>query len=197
MDCSALKTCNTCKKSHPRSEFISESRPSSTTVTCRSCRERGRKATNKYNAKKQSKNPKKSPANHPPKKQTTPPTSYRDDTQESHPHKQPRKVFGVRVTCKLIAQQNYRCRGPQKSDDGYYCPNNELGISICETVPEIDHITPRWQGGTDEPYNLQLLCPSCHNIKTDIENSIRNGYKLSKGEEITYDIMTMKKEQYD
>jgi 5-methylcytosine-specific restriction endonuclease McrA len=29
----------------------------------------------------------------------------------------------------------------------------------------VDHITPRSQGGTDEDYNLQLLCRSCNSSK--------------------------------
>ena len=30
----------------------------------------------------------------------------------------------------------------------------------------VDHITPRAMGGGDEPENLQLLCPNCHQDKT-------------------------------
>ena len=29
----------------------------------------------------------------------------------------------------------------------------------------VDHITPRSQGGTDEDFNLQLLCRSCNSSK--------------------------------
>ena len=29
----------------------------------------------------------------------------------------------------------------------------------------VDHIVPRSQGGTDEDYNLQLLCTSCNSSK--------------------------------
>ncbi|MGL1831966.1 UNVERIFIED_CONTAM: HNH endonuclease, partial [Acinetobacter sp. HSTU-ASm16] len=31
--------------------------------------------------------------------------------------------------------------------------------------PEVDHITPRAQGGTDAPANLQVLCRSCNRSK--------------------------------
>ena len=33
-----------------------------------------------------------------------------------------------------------------------------------------DHITPRSQGGTDDPSNLQGLCNACHSRKTANEN---------------------------
>ena len=31
----------------------------------------------------------------------------------------------------------------------------------------IDHVTPRSQGGTDHPENLQLLCGACNSTKGD------------------------------
>lgn len=35
---------------------------------------------------------------------------------------------------------------------------------------EVDHITPRRRGGTDDPSNLQGLCNPCHNRKTKRES---------------------------
>ena len=35
---------------------------------------------------------------------------------------------------------------------------------------DLDHITPRSLGGTEEPDNLQALCHSCHSIKTAKED---------------------------
>ena len=46
---------------------------------------------------------------------------------------------------------------------------------ICRTVgryrlaTEVDHITRRQDGGSDEPENLQSLCKSCHSRKTMLE----------------------------
>lgn len=34
-----------------------------------------------------------------------------------------------------------------------------------------DHITPKAEGGTDDDSNLQTLCRSCHNAKTDREKA--------------------------
>jgi hypothetical protein len=34
---------------------------------------------------------------------------------------------------------------------------------------EVDHIIPRFKGGTDELSNLQVLCKICHNIKSKKE----------------------------
>ena len=31
---------------------------------------------------------------------------------------------------------------------------------------EVDHIVPKSKGGTDELFNLQLLCSECHRLKT-------------------------------
>jgi 5-methylcytosine-specific restriction enzyme A len=35
-----------------------------------------------------------------------------------------------------------------------------------DVATDIDHITPRSQGGTDDWSNLQALCHSCHSHKT-------------------------------
>lgn len=40
---------------------------------------------------------------------------------------------------------------------------NERRATLANTV---DHITPREQGGSDQPWNLQSLCSSCHNKKS-------------------------------
>jgi 5-methylcytosine-specific restriction endonuclease McrA len=41
------------------------------------------------------------------------------------------------------------------------------GISADERALEVDHITPRNKGGTDEMANLQALCFSCNAMKRD------------------------------
>jgi 5-methylcytosine-specific restriction protein A len=38
------------------------------------------------------------------------------------------------------------------------------------TATDVDHITPKKEGGTDEDYNLQSLCHKCHSRKTALED---------------------------
>lgn len=53
-------------------------------------------------------------------------------------------------------------------------PRAKLGPTCerCGFVPEdpcqlqVDHITPKWKGGTDRRDNLQTLCANCHCLKT-------------------------------
>lgn len=41
----------------------------------------------------------------------------------------------------------------------------------------VDHITPLWKGGSDEPENKELLCVPCHDVKTAGEAAERaRGY---------------------
>lgn len=40
---------------------------------------------------------------------------------------------------------------------------------VLEATYQIDHRIPLWQGGTNEPDNLQALCPNCHAAKTQVE----------------------------
>lgn len=37
---------------------------------------------------------------------------------------------------------------------------------------ELDHIVPLWNGGTNDPDNLQLLCYTCHKLKTSDERKL-------------------------
>lgn len=36
---------------------------------------------------------------------------------------------------------------------------------------DVDHITPRFEGGTDDDGNLQAICPDCHKAKTAEESA--------------------------
>jgi diadenosine tetraphosphate (Ap4A) HIT family hydrolase/5-methylcytosine-specific restriction endonuclease McrA len=55
------------------------------------------------------------------------------------------------------------------------------GVAADERALEVDHITPRNKGGTDELSNLQALCYSCNAMKRDRDNTdfrtVRAGYE--------------------
>lgn len=40
---------------------------------------------------------------------------------------------------------------------------------------EVDHITPKAEGGTDADQNLQAICPDCHKAKTAEESRRARG----------------------
>jgi 5-methylcytosine-specific restriction endonuclease McrA len=49
--------------------------------------------------------------------------------------------------------------------------------SLCKTETdqiELDHIVPLWNGGTNDPDNLQLLCYDCHKAKSKSEQQEYN-----------------------
>ena len=45
---------------------------------------------------------------------------------------------------------------------------------------ELDHIIPKWAGGTNNPINLQFLTKRQHQIKTAYENAIRARLRKSR-----------------
>ena len=44
--------------------------------------------------------------------------------------------------------------------------------AVLEATYQIDHRVPLWRGGSNEPDNLQALCPNCHAAKTQEEFSL-------------------------
>jgi 5-methylcytosine-specific restriction protein A len=47
-----------------------------------------------------------------------------------------------------------------------------------KTATQVDHITPKASGGTDDLDNLQSICTACHNDKTKAEAAEAQGRKL-------------------
>ena len=41
--------------------------------------------------------------------------------------------------------------------------------AVLTATYQIDHRQPLWRGGSNEPDNLQALCPNCHAAKTQAE----------------------------
>jgi hypothetical protein len=57
--------------------------------------------------------------------------------------------------------------------NNYKSKCNHCSINLNVETMEIDHIRPLSNGGTNDEYNLQILCKSCHKIKC--ENEIEDG----------------------
>lgn len=59
-----------------------------------------------------------------------------------------------------------------------------LALGHVRVATEVDHITRREDGGTDEMSNLDSLCTECHRAKTKKENGSKtiacdvNGYPM-------------------
>ncbi len=71
----------------------------------------------------------------------------------------------------LLTKQNNKCANtldnPAIGLNNYICPLWLLYEGkFDEAGYECDHIIEVCQGGTNEIDNLQLLCPSCHTVKT-------------------------------
>jgi 5-methylcytosine-specific restriction protein A len=60
-----------------------------------------------------------------------------------------------RVKKRIAAAQRWKCAQCDAMLDATY---------------QIDHRIPLWQGGSNEPDNLQALCPNCHATKTQAES---------------------------
>ena len=46
-----------------------------------------------------------------------------------------------------------------------------LHKSKVAVATEVDHITPKSMGGSDDPSNLQAICSRCHKLKTHSEST--------------------------
>jgi 5-methylcytosine-specific restriction endonuclease McrA len=67
------------------------------------------------------------------------------------------------VTKRIIAHdQSYMCMGSVCEGD----------IMLPQTW-EVDHVRPLHLGGSNDLYNLQVLCPNCHALKTLTETQKR------------------------
>ncbi|MCU1400564.1 MAG: hypothetical protein JWN62_3673 [Acidimicrobiales bacterium] len=48
--------------------------------------------------------------------------------------------------------------------DGWHC--RYCGEVLTEATATLDHITPQWKGGSNEPDNLASCCLMCNSIKS-------------------------------
>ena len=83
-----------------------------------------------------------------------------------------------RVCYFILKEQKYECRGPGKNDcDAYQCPLKVANIKFSDQKspdPEIDHILPVSEGGSNHLENFQALCGCCHNKKSTLEGLIKS-----------------------
>jgi 5-methylcytosine-specific restriction enzyme A len=56
---------------------------------------------------------------------------------------------------RILVRDEYTC---QKCD--------KLILDHERKAAHVDHILAKAKGGTDDPANLQLLCQTCHSVKT-------------------------------
>lgn len=93
-----------------------------------------------------------------------------------------RTPAGERYCPEHRAANTWKRSGPQKtSERGYGSEWRRMrgyvlaGEPLCRpckqagrttAATEVDHITPKAQGGTDEIANLQPICRACHRTKT-------------------------------
>lgn len=63
---------------------------------------------------------------------------------------------------------------------------------------EMDHIHPVGLGGTNEPENIQFLCPNCHDLKTNGTKATSYGsdkHEIAKTKRIVKRLAKLKKER--
>ena len=88
---------------------------------------------------------------------------------------------------RILAEQRFRCKGSVHTcaslDGGvaaHVCPWGDAQPTFYAL--ELDHIVPLWEGGTDDPTNLQVLCSCCHAVKTALERPRLQALRRSKRE---------------
>lgn len=88
---------------------------------------------------------------------------------------------------RIFAEQRFRCRNSvvtcvivQNGMPKYVCPWGDEQPTFYAL--ELDHIVPLWEGGTDDPVNLQVLCSCCHAVKTALERPRLEAMRRNKRE---------------
>lgn len=63
--------------------------------------------------------------------------------------------------------------------DGNFCQPCMRDGKI-KPAREVDHITPKAEGGTDDDANLQSICIPCHRAKTQAEGARAQGRRVKR-----------------
>lgn len=79
-----------------------------------------------------------------------------------------------RLRKRILKRDNWLCRSCRE-------------VGIVKSATNVDHITPRAEGGTEDENNLQSLCKDCHDMKTLSESAraskpsaLSSGYELAQ-----------------
>lgn len=78
------------------------------------------------------------------------------------------------VTVRGYGWQWEKTRKRILSRDRHLCQECQRNDRVT-LATDVDHITPKSQGGGDEDSNLQALCTPCHRTKTAREGNARKG----------------------
>jgi 5-methylcytosine-specific restriction endonuclease McrA len=97
------------------------------------------------------------------------------DHLRANPEKRARYLFNYRCSDKgkAMLQRRHDRLGSNncyRDTASYWIFVEERPCAACgetdKSLLQCDHITPRAAGGTDDPWNLQILCKKCHRQKT-------------------------------
>ena len=149
-----VQKCSGCRKNLEISNF-SLKKGNEYYKTCNLCREKLKRQVNDNNGNNDNNN------NNDNKKTTT-----------------TRKSLSNRVYLQLLKEQGFQCRGPNSREcETYQCPMKASKIKFSDIKspdPEIDHILPLSEEGTNNLENLQILCGCCHNKKSTLEGLMKS-----------------------
>jgi 5-methylcytosine-specific restriction endonuclease McrA len=80
-----------------------------------------------------------------------------------------RRIISLDIRKELLNKEvcDNRPEKPAVGCKGYLCPLwKSNGGFFDESGKQIDHIVEFCHGGTNDIFNLQVLCPCCHAVKT-------------------------------
>lgn len=84
------------------------------------------------------------------------------DTRRGSRHARGYGAEWDRIRPRIIERDGGLCQQCQR--DGRMTPVGHVKYSAF-----VDHIRPKFEGGTDDDSNLETLCRTCHTAKTDAE----------------------------
>jgi 5-methylcytosine-specific restriction protein A len=99
----------------------------------------------------------------PPRTKRSGTTGWQPDTVRGNRHQRGYGAAWERLRIEILER-----------DAGLCQPCLKVGVITTDTAGhrnQVDHIVPKTRGGTDDPSNLQTICPTCHKAKTARESN--------------------------